>query len=130
MAAPARRGHEDTGPVNEVRIRGRLAAASVERILPSGDVVAMVRLVVDRPLVRGARPTAARVDTLDCAIFKADLRRRVARWEPGDILEVEGSLRRRFFRAAGGAASRYEVEVAVLTRVARASLVERATMAG
>ena len=32
-------------------------------------------------------------------------------WQPGDVVEVEGAIRRRFFRAGGGAASRVEVEV-------------------
>jgi single-strand DNA-binding protein len=44
------------------------------------------------------------------------------------VIEVEGALRRRFFRTASGAASRYEVEVTVLSRVARAQ--DHATMAG
>lgn len=130
MASSTNLGQDDTGPVNEVRIRGRLAAASIERALPSGDVVATFRLVVTRTASRGSAATSARVDTLDCAVFRADARRKVARWEPGDIVEVEGSLRRRFFRSGGGAASRYEVEVAALSRVARAPAAQRATMAG
>lgn len=112
---------------NEVHLRGRLAAPAVERQLPSGDLVAVFRLVVDRPPTRGS---AVRVDTLDCAVFLADLRRRVARCEPGEVLEVEGALRRRFFRGAGGAASRYEVEVRALARQARPAAQGRATMAG
>lgn len=90
--------HDDgSGPVNQVRLRGRLAAAAVERALPSGDVVATFRLVVDRP-ARSGSGSSARVDTLDCAVFTSTCRRRIARWHPGDVIEVEGSLRRRFFR--------------------------------
>jgi single-strand DNA-binding protein len=116
-------------PVNVVRLRGRLGAV-LERQLPSGDILLSFRLVVDRPDDHGS---GARVDTLDCAVVRAPLRRKLARWDAGDMVEVEGSLRRRFFRAAQGAASRYEVEVATLTRVARAAAVAkrgRATMAG
>jgi single-strand DNA-binding protein len=116
-----------TAAVNQVRLRGRLAAVAIERSLPSGDVVSTFRVVVDRAAVRGAG-SGPRVDTLDCAVFKADGRRRIGRWQPGDVIEVEGALRRRFFRTASGAASRYEVEVTVLSRVARAQ--DHATMTG
>jgi single-strand DNA-binding protein len=34
-----------------------------------------------------------------------------ARWSAGDMLEIQGALRRRFWRGAGGTASRCEVEV-------------------
>jgi single-strand DNA-binding protein len=117
--------------VNEVRLRGRLAVEPEARALPSGDVVVACRLVVDRRPVRTSGPgSTVRVDTLDCAAFSADARRKLLRWGPGDIIEIEGSLRRRFFRAGGGAASRYEVEVRAVTRVMTAAEAARATMAG
>ena len=127
-ARSAVRSAEDPTPggteaVNEVRLRGRLAAEADERVLPSGDTVVTFRLVVDRsPRAGGSRTTTAgtRVDTLDCAVFKADLRRRAKSWRAGDVLEVRGGLRRRFFRTGGGPASRYEVEVGAAARVARA----------
>ena len=112
-----------TDPVNEVLLRGRLSAEPDERVLPSGDTVLTFRLVVDRPPRSGgsrAATSGARVDTLDCAVFKADLRRRAKSWRAGDVLEVRGGLRRRFFRTGGGPASRYEVEVGSAARVARA----------
>ncbi len=121
---------DDASSVNTVRLRGRLAVSPVERELPSGDTVAVFRVVVDRPAVRAASGSSARVDTLDCAAFRADVRRKLARWEPGDVIEITGSLRRRFFRAAGSAASRYEVEVRSVVRVARASGKGRVTMPG
>jgi len=119
---------QGTGPggtesVNEILLRGRLAAEPDERVLPSGDAVVTFRLVVDRPSRSGGSrvaATGARVDTLDCAVFKADLRRRVKAWRAGDVLEVRGGLRRRFFRTGAGPASRYEVEVGSAARVARA----------
>ena len=74
--------------------------------------------------------STARVDTLDCAAFRADLRRRSASWGPGDVVDLRGSLRRRFFRTGGGTASRYEVEVLAASRVLRASGAARATMTG
>ncbi len=108
-------------PVNEIRLVGRLAAPAQERELPSGDLLVSWRLVVDRPARR--RSTAARaptVDTLDCAAFLAGPRRAALALGAGDVVSVHGALRRRFWRApTGGAASRYEVEVTVLRRLAR-----------
>jgi single-strand DNA-binding protein len=48
------------------------------------------------------------------------VQRVVSRLVPGDVVEVEGSLRRRFWRVGAGAASRSEVEVTRVRRVAPA----------
>lgn len=92
--------------VNRVYLRGRLAADPVTRLLPSGDELCLFRLTVDRP--DGER---GRVDSLDCSTLRPRVRQTVARATPGEELEVSGSLRRRFWRGAGGLASRYEVSV-------------------
>jgi single-strand DNA-binding protein len=111
-------------PVNEVHLVGRLAAPPESRELPSGDVLVSFRLVVGRGprgARRGASARTPTVDTLDCAVWRADLQRRAARLDEGDVLEVHGSLRRRFWRSgAGTPASRSEVEVLRLRRVASA----------
>ena len=93
--------------VNEVRLIGRLSQAPEERVLPSGDVLVTFRVVVPRPAPSG-RST---VDALECAAWSSRARRSVATWKPDDVVEVIGAVRRRFFRTAGGAASRVEVEV-------------------
>jgi single-strand DNA-binding protein len=108
---------EPASRINEVHLVGRLAAAVVDRQLPSGDTLATFRLVVDRP--RGA--PGPRVDTVDCAAWRGDVRRTIAHWSPGDVVRVEGELRRRFWRAGAAAVSRYEVEVGRARRLARAS---------
>ncbi len=107
---------------NEVQLVGRLAAPAQERELPSGDVVVSFRLVVDRPpgARRAAGARAVTVDTLDCAAWRAADRRRVLALGAGDVLAVQGALRRRFWRSGAGATSRYEVEVAAVRRVRRA----------
>ena len=120
----------DTSPLNDVHLRGRVSATPEARELPSGDAILVFRLVVDRPPRSASAPTSARVDTLDCTAFKADLARRCAAWGPGDVVEVRGSLRRRFFRAGGALASRYEVEVLAASRVAKSTATGRATMTG
>ena len=111
---------------NEVLLVGRLAAVPEERELPSGDLLTTFRLVVDRPPpTRSAapRPGAGRqvpVDTLDCSAWTAGTRRTARTLQAGDVVEVTGALRRRFWRAGAVSASRTEVEVAALRRVARA----------
>lgn len=108
---------DTTSRFNQVQLVGRLAADAVHRELPSGDRLATFRLVIDRP----DDAVGPRVDTIDCAVWRADLRRRVGAWGAGDVLRVEGELRRRFWRAGAGVASRYEVEVGTARRLARAS---------
>lgn len=95
--------------VNEVRVAGRISAGPDERVLPSGDVLWTFRVVVPRaPSRAGARPG---VDALECAVWGGRVRRSVASWRQGDVVEVRGAVRRRFFRVAGGAASRFEIDV-------------------
>ena len=110
---------------NEVHLVGRLAAAPVRRELPSGDVLVQFRLVVDRDgATRAARASGRRtptVDTLECAAWRKDVQRALQRCLPGDVVEVRGALRRRFWRSPGGAASRSEVEAVRLRRLIRAA---------
>jgi len=111
----------ETTARNEVLLVGRLAASPEERELPSGDVITTFRLVVDRtgPL----RPTAGRqitLDTLECVGWTAATRRATGSLQAGDVLEVRGALRRRFWRGRNGPASRYEVEVERVKRLAKA----------
>ena len=96
--------------VNEIRLVGRVSQQPEERVLPSGDSLWTFRLVVPRP--PGASRSRQQVDALECAVWSGRARRSVAGWRTDDLVEVTGSIRRRFFRTAGGAASRVEVEVA------------------
>ena len=103
-------------------LRGRLTAEPVERELPSGDVIVTFRVSVARrsktPLTARSRQTA---DWVDCAAGAAGVRRRVRAWKPGDQVEVEGALRRRFYRTSATASSRLEVEVVRARRAAAAT---------
>ena len=94
---------------NTVVLRGRVSQEPVERTLPSGDRLVSFRVVVPRPPeeVRGRQT----VDVVDCAVWTDRLRRQCARWRAGDLVEVAGALRKRFFRAGNAPASRVEVEV-------------------
>lgn len=107
--------------INEVHLAGRLAAAPEQRTLPSGDELVTLRIIVDRPApAKGEKETRQRVDSLECAVWRPRVQRSVLGWRAGDLVEVSGALRRRFFRSGGGVASRVEVEVAT-ARVIRRS---------
>lgn len=105
--------------VNEVRLVGRLSQAPVERVLPSGDVLWSFRVVV--PRAGPGRSGRAGVDALDCAAWSGRARRSVRSWQPGDVVQVVGSVRRRFFRTEAGPASRVEVDVSEARLVRRAA---------
>jgi single-strand DNA-binding protein len=116
------RDDAEAGPArNEVVLVGRLSGEPQERELPSGDCLVSWRLVVDRPPGRkppeGVRPTT--VDTLDCVAWSPGVRRSAKALQAGDVVEVQGSLRRRFWRAGAAAASRCEVEAASVRRLNR-----------
>ena len=89
---------------NYCKLIGRLSVAPEERTLPSGDVIVAFRLNVPRR-------DEQRVDTIDCVVRTAALKRRMLRQQPGAELEVEGALHRRFWRAGPSVASRYEVDI-------------------
>lgn len=121
------RAPEQSPSVNEVHLLGRLAGQPVRRELPSGDVMVSFRLVVPRPRSSRSSRSAGRgggagssrsptVDTIDCVTFRRDIQRRVERMPDGVRIEVRGALRRRFWRAGGGAVSRSEVEVVQVRR--------------
>lgn len=103
---------------SSVRVIGRLGSTVHDRELPSGDVVSTFTIVVDRR--EGSRPSSSRtrVDAIPCQAFRSTLRSRVARLEPGTLIEVEGALRRRFWRSASGLGSALEVDVSQLRKVA------------
>lgn len=116
----AQRAHGDRSPStieseNQVRLVGRVAAAPQVTALPSGDEVVTWRLIVDRP----SAEQAPYVDTLDCAAWSARTRRSARSWSAGDLVTVEGALRRRFWRGPQGPRSRYEVEVTAARRLVR-----------
>jgi single-strand DNA-binding protein len=105
-AVEPRPGDDLAADVNEVRLVGRVSAEPDSRELPSGDVVVQLRVVVNRP----PSDRKPQVDTIDVACWSAPARRSALRQKPGDVVEVHGALRRRFYRAGEATVSRYEVE--------------------
>lgn len=108
---------------NEIVLAGRLPAAAEFRELPSGDTVAVWRLVVPRDPRRDARrdpaSTRPKVDTIECSAFSARVRQRAGGWQVGSWLEVRGTLHRRFWQTPGGPQSRYEVEAEAVKVLAK-----------
>lgn len=100
---------------------GRVSAAPQERELPSGAGLVTLRVVVDRPPARGNPQESKRraVDVIDVACWSGRTQRSAGSLLAGDVVRVEGALRRRFFAAGGARASRYEVEATRLIRVGR-----------
>lgn len=94
---------------NYIRLEGRLSGEPEIRTLPSGDELVVFRIVVPRD-------DEGRVDTIDCQVSTAQLRRKALKTKDATPIVVEGALHRRFWRGAAGLASRYEVEVIRLQR--------------
>src|SRR3954447_7916884 len=104
--------------VNEVTLVGRMSRPAEEQMLPSGSELWKFRVIVGRPPSAASRVT---VDALDCVVWTKRPARSVAGWRAGDLVEVKGSLRRRFFTPAGGGrVSRCEVEVSSARLIRRA----------
>jgi len=99
---------------NEVLLIGRVGAPATLRELPSGDKVVEFRLIVDRKSSRGKK---REVDTLDVAAWSASARKRALSIKAEEWIEVQGAVRRRFWQASHGLASRWQVEAITITRL-------------
>ena len=110
---------------NEVVLVGRMAREAQEKELPSGDVLVLFSVIVDRPASRRPVPEGGRVvtsDTLDCVAWSAGTRRTAAGLVTDDVVRVEGVLQRRFWRSPTGPTSKCEIEVGQVKRLARAQV--------
>jgi single-strand DNA-binding protein len=102
--------------VNDVRLVGRVTGEPAAMELPSGDVLVTFRISVPRGVPAGVQAVQARraqgVDSVPCTVWIPRLRRSVLGWRAGDLVEVSGAVRCRFFQAGGATRSRVEVEAA------------------
>ncbi len=101
-------------PCNEVKLRGRVSSTALEKVLPSGDKVVEFRIVVDRNLGKSKK---REVDTLDVAAWTSSSRRKAASLKENVWVEVHGAVRRRFWQAPSGLASRWQVEAHEIHRL-------------
>ncbi|MDX6318410.1 MAG: single-strand DNA-binding protein [Nocardioidaceae bacterium] len=115
---PAQSSDAGSAPAarNEVLLCGRVAAPAEQRELPSGDTIVTARVIVDRDSAARER-SAQRVDTIDCVAWRSRVQRSLLRWQVGQFVQVEGAIRRRFFRGQAGPVSRVEVEVTATRRL-------------
>jgi len=106
----------NSSDLNHVELIGRVSAVLEPRTLPSGDEVASLRVVVRRSRAarRGSKQT---VDTFDCDAWTSSVRRAVSRLAAGDVVRIQGFLRRQFSRGPVGAVSRVTVDVTSLVRM-------------
>ncbi len=111
---------------NHVRLVGRLSGGPTITELPSGDAVVTFRISVPRSPAGGAPGggpgpgSGQRVDSVPCAAWSPRLRRSILTWRVGDVVEVSGAVRCRFFQAGGATRSRVEVEAST-ARITRRS---------
>lgn len=111
----------ETPGVNEVHLVGRVTGAPEERILPSGAQLVTFRVAVPRGATVMTRGSTQTVDVLDCVAWAADARRAAGSRQVGDLVDLRGAIRRRFFRGPQGAVSRVELEVLSLRRASPTS---------
>jgi single-stranded DNA-binding protein len=98
---------------NEVVLAGRLPETVQVKSLQSGTRFGTWRLIVRRR----QQGRGIRVDTIPCVAFEPDVIETVTGWSPDDMVEVVGSLRRRWWGKEGAKASGYEVEVRSVRRI-------------
>jgi len=100
--------------INSVHLLGRVSSLAVSKQMPSGDMVVEFRLVVDR---KSKRAVKREVDTLDITAWLSRPQKRALSLKINDWVEVEGSIRRRFWKSPTGLASRWQVEASELRKI-------------
>lgn len=105
-----------TSMTNHVALFGRVSNEAETRTLPSGDMLASFRLIVDRSTA-AKKQSKQTVDTFECVAWTARLRKVFEKLLPGDTIEVTGQLRRRFSRSNGVPASWVTIEVETCHKV-------------
>ena len=87
--------------LNDVALRGWVTTIATERELPSGDLVVQFRIAITRP--------EGGVDTIDLESWSAKTRRSALSLKDGEWVEIQGAIRRRFWKSGQGLASRWQV---------------------
>jgi single-strand DNA-binding protein len=100
----------DKQAANSVQLVGHVSGEPIERQLPSGDHLVSFRVVVPRSAA-ARRRTRQSVDTVECSAWSAKVRRIAVRLAVGELVAVNGELRRTFRRSRGGVRSWVTVDV-------------------
>ncbi len=117
---------EEFIPVNEVYLVGRVTSLAIEKELPSGDKVVEFRVVIGR--VKSTSSTSStrspksrtgkkEVDSLDIAAWSSKTRKAALSLKVDTWVEIHGAVRRRFWQAPSGLASRWQVEASTVARL-------------
>ena len=113
-------------PVNEVHLVGRVTSLATEKVLPSGDKVVEFRIVIGRAKSSkssksskslNSRSGKKEVDSLDIAAWSAKSRKAAMSLKVDSWVEINGAVRRRFWQAPSGLASRWQVEASTVARL-------------
>ena len=78
---------------NEVHLAGEIATAPEERTLSDGRGAVTFRIEVRAETADGATR-----DSLDITLTGSRARKAALAWEVGDVVEVEGVVRRKFYK--------------------------------
>jgi len=105
---------DDFIPVNEVYLVGRVTSLAIEKELPSGDKVVEFRVVISRAKSRGSKKE---VDSLDIAAWSSKTRKAALSLKVDTWVEIHGAVRRRFWQAPSGLASRWQVEASTVAKL-------------
>jgi single-strand DNA-binding protein len=99
---------------SKVELEGRLGKSVVQRTLPSGDVITIFSVIVDREQREIVGKTS--IDTIPCHTHRISIATKASTWRSGSVITVSGVLRRRFWKGPHGLGSALEVEVRALKR--------------
>ena len=117
---------EEFIPVNEVYLVGRVTSLAIEKELPSGDKVVEFRVVIGRAKSTSStsstrspksRTGKKEVDSLDIAAWSSNTRKAALSLKVDTWVEIHGAVRRRFWQAPSGLASRWQVEASTVARL-------------
>ena len=95
--------------LNDVVLRGWVTTVASERELPSGDQIVQFRIAITRP--------EGGVDTIDLESWSAKSRRTALSLKDGEWVEIQGSIRRRFWKSGQGLESRWQVVTSDIKRL-------------
>lgn len=87
--------------LNDVALRGWVTTIGVEREYAGGETAVQFRIAITR--------AEGGVDTIDIEAWSAETKRVALKLQDGDWVEINGSIRRRFWKSGSGLASRWQV---------------------